>query len=61
LETACDEDIYAVYLQAFDYYVATHEKIQQDKAASFANFVTGYLKARFDAEQGSLPKGDKVL
>jgi hypothetical protein len=49
-----DEDIHIVYLQAFDYYVATHEKVQHDKGVSFANFVAGYLKAKLDAEQDNL-------
>jgi hypothetical protein len=57
LETSCDEVIYTVYLRAFDYYVATHEKVQQDKAVSFASFVAGYLKAKSDVEQGVLLKG----
>jgi hypothetical protein len=53
-ETFHDTDIYVNYLHAFDYYVATHEKVQHDKGVSFANFVAGYLKAKFDAEQGIL-------
>jgi hypothetical protein len=47
-ETFHDATIYAVFLRAFDYYAATHEKVQQDKAVSFANFVAGYLRAKLD-------------
>jgi hypothetical protein len=53
-KTFRDTDIYVVYLRAFDYYTATHERAQHDKGVSFANFAAGYLKAKFDAEQGEL-------
>lgn len=53
-ETYHDADIYAVYLRAFDYYVVTHERAQHDKGVSFAHFVAGYLKAKFDMKQGGL-------
>jgi hypothetical protein len=48
-ETFHDADIHTVYLRAFDYYIATHEKVQHDKGVSFANFVAGYLKSEQDA------------
>jgi hypothetical protein len=53
-ETFHDSGIHTVYLRAFDYYVATHEKVQHDKGVSFANFVAGYLKAKLDAEHNNL-------
>lgn len=53
-ETFNDADIHIVYLRAFDYYVAAHEKVQHDKGVSFANFVAGYLKAKLDAKQGNI-------
>lgn len=53
-ETFHDADIHSVYLRAFDYYVATHERVQHDKGVSFANFVAGYLRAKLDAKQGIL-------
>jgi hypothetical protein len=53
-ETFHDADIYSLYLRAFDYYIATHERVQQDKGVSFANFAAGYLRAKFDAEHNNL-------
>jgi hypothetical protein len=50
-ETFHDTSIYLVYMQAFNYYVATHENVQHDKAVSFANFVAGYLRAGIDSKQ----------
>lgn len=48
-ETFHDTDIHVAYLRAFDYYVATHERVQHDKGVSFANFVAGYLKCEHNA------------
>jgi hypothetical protein len=53
-ETFLDADIHTIYLRAFDYYIATHEKGQHDKGISFANFVAGYLRAKIDGEQSNL-------
>jgi septation ring formation regulator EzrA len=51
-KTFRDTDIDIEYSRAYDYYTDKYDNA--DVGFAFANFVAGYLKAKLDAEQGSL-------